>query len=469
MRPLGILRHGSALHFWRYSVAFQRKLHAETTGKVSFYDIIIAGGGMVGTTLACKLAHNSKLANKKILLLEGAPEREWSLQLQYSNRVSALNKKTKDLLVSIGAWKHIVEARYKPVKKMQVWEALSDSMITFYHDNMIQDVAFIVENDVLLAAVNTVLESAKNVTVLHKARVKNYQLPGKNSTSVENDELVYLELENGSKFACSLVIGADGANSQVRKAMGVQYLSWNYNQMGIVATVRLFEPTENVVAWQRFLPTGPVALLPLTDELSSLVWSIPNEQAQNLLKLSEECFVDALNEALWKQYPRIKAVDASTRFLDSILGSILLVSNAVRQLPPSVTGVIEGSRAAFPLGFGHSTCYVAKGVALVGDAAHRIHPLAGQGVNLGFGDICCLSEMLSEAVGEGKALGSLSHLHQYETLRQRHNVPIMLAVDGLQKLYSSEVTPVVMLRSLGLQFTHALNPVKNFFMNYAAV
>ncbi|KAJ4436626.1 hypothetical protein ANN_16757 [Periplaneta americana] len=255
-------------------------------------------------------------------------------------------------------------------------------------------------------------------------------------------------------------IGADGANSQVRKAMNVQYLSWNYHQMGIVATLKLSEPTENVVAWQRFLPTGPIALLPLTDELSSLVWSTSIQQAKELLRLSDESFVDALNDALWKKYPRDKVVDIATQKLNEILESMFLSSNAVRQLHPSIASVEEGSRAAFPLGFGHSTRYVSKGVVLVGDAAHRVHPLAGQGVNLGFGDVQCLSDLLCEAVFNGSTLGNMAHLRKYETLRQRHNVPTMLAVDGLQKLYGTTLTPVVVLRSLGLQLTHALNPVK---------
>ncbi|PNF22636.1 Ubiquinone biosynthesis monooxygenase COQ6, mitochondrial [Cryptotermes secundus] len=250
--------------------------------------------------------------------------------------------------------------------------------------------------------------------------------------------------------------------------MGVQYLSWDYNQMGVVATLNLSEPMNNVVAWQRFLPTGPVALLPLTDELSSLVWSTSIEHAKELLSISNESFVDALNDALWKKCPRDKIIDVATQRLDNLLESVFETSNAVRQLHPSISGVVEGSRAAFPLGFGHATCYVGKGVALVGDAAHRVHPLAGQGVNLGFGDVKCLSELLCEAVFNGSSLGNMSHLMKYETLRQRHNLPTMLATEGLQKLYGTTLTPVVVLRSLGLQLTHVLSPVKKMIMNYAA-
>nr|CAD7586013.1 unnamed protein product [Timema genevievae] len=272
-----------------------------------------------------------------------------------------------------------------------------------------------------------------------------------------------------SMLAGTITVGADGVSSKVRGALGAQYLTWNYGQMGLVATVRLSEPTENKVAWQRFLPTGPVALLPLTDELSSLVWSINSDEARRLLGLTNECFVDALNEALWKQYPRHPVVDTATRRLDNILDSLMLRSSAVRQLQPSVAEIEPDSRAAFPLAFGHSTRYVGAGVVLIGDAAHRVHPLAGQGVNLGFGDVKCLTELLAESVYSGQNIGSKSPLLCYETSRQRHNVSTMLAIDGLQKLYSTEAAPIVVLRSLGLQLTHALAPLKSAIMNHAAV
>ncbi|CAG2061865.1 unnamed protein product, partial [Timema podura] len=228
----------------------------------------------------------------------------------------------------------------------------------------------------------------------------------------------------------------------------------------------------------------------LTDELSSLVWSINSDEARRLLGLTNECFVDALNEALWKQYPRHPVVDTATRRLDSILDSLMLRSSAVRQLQPSVAEIEPDSRAAFPLAFGHSTRYVGAepyGVlhyltelaymlycltelycdilsnsctTCYRDAAHRVHPLAGQGVNLGFGDVKCLTELLAESVYSGQNIGSKSPLLCYETSRQRHNVSTMLAIDGLQKLYSTEAAPIVVLRSLGLQLTHALAPLK---------
>ncbi|XP_022902305.2 ubiquinone biosynthesis monooxygenase COQ6, mitochondrial [Onthophagus taurus] len=251
--------------------------------------------------------------------------------------------------------------------------------------------------------------------------------------------------------------------------MGIQYVSWNYNQMGLVATLQLSETTDqNTIAWQRFLPTGPVALLPLNSKQSSLVWSNTPENVKHLLKLPNDQFIDELNSALFKTFQRNNIVQEANKILDTFFKLINLPPNCMRQLPPSVCDVVEGSRAAFPLGFGHAANYVGKNVALVGDAAHRVHPLGGQGVNLGFGDVECLNEILSEAVYSGRKLGSLLDLKEYETKRQRHNVPTMLALDGLQKLYSTEAAPAVLLRSLGLQITHALSPIKRAIIQQAA-
>ncbi|XP_073950499.1 ubiquinone biosynthesis monooxygenase COQ6, mitochondrial-like [Choristoneura fumiferana] len=446
---------------------YSRNLSTDSNKKheiKSQYDVIIAGGGMVGCSLACALGKNSILSNLKILLLEGSPNKQFHLKPEYSNRVVALSQKTKTLMKSLKVWQHVEEMRLQPVRNMQVWDACSDAIITFNSAEILdEDVAYIVENDVLQHAVNTELTSSeiKNVEIIYGAKISGYELPTNNTT----DSLV--KMNNGDVYSCRLLIGADGANSAVRNAMGVQYLSWSYEQMGVVATLDLAEETENTTAWQRFLPTGPVALLPLSSTQSSLVWSTNVEHAKQLLQLPEEQFVDALNDALWKQYPRSTTVDAVTSWLSSWLKSAGLPDGATRQLPPSVRQIASGSRAAFPLGFGHSTRYVAPGVALVGDAAHRVHPLAGQGVNLGFGDVRDLTSFLSDAIYSGLDITHNSWLEKYETSRQRYNVPTMLGIDALHKLYSMDLPPVVLVRSLGLQITNALQPVKKMIMSHA--
>ncbi|XP_023246748.1 ubiquinone biosynthesis monooxygenase COQ6, mitochondrial [Copidosoma floridanum] len=426
------------------------------------YDIVIAGGGMVGTTLACALANNKRLQDKKILLLERGKHQTFVPKEQYSNRVVALNKHTRILLSSIGVWRHIQAVRFTPVKKMQVWDACSDAMITFNEDYLTDELAYIVENDLLLHAVSTQLAEKKSVKVINDAIIEDVALP----ISFGSESVIHLK--SGEKFKAQLLIGADGQRSIVRQAMGVKYVDWDYDQMAIVATVKLSESTENVVAWQRFLPGGPVALLPLSDSQSSLVWSMKTDEAKRLLEVPEEEFIDNLNDALWKVYPKDGIVEGGMKALQQLLESFQLHAGVCRQLQPSIAGLIEGSRAAFPLGFGHAVHYVQPGVALIGDAAHRVHPLAGQGVNLGFGDISAMVRVLEDAVHNGALIGDLNYLYKYESMRQWHNIPTMLGIDALHRLYKGTAPPIILARSLGLQLTNAIKPFKKYIMQHAA-
>ena len=242
--------------------------------------------------------------------------------------------------------------------------------------------------------------------------------------------------------------------------MGIENLSIKYHQLGLVANVELAEPGDNNKAWQRFLPTGPVALLPLSDSMSSIVWTTTPEHAKQLIHMEPLKFVDALNEAFYKRYPRNQVVDEMMRNLESLLGTTM---GGMGHLPPAIKGVQEKSRAAFPLSLGHAHTYVGQGVCLIGDAAHRVHPLAGQGANLGFGDIECLTHVLSKAVYNGAKLGSIEHLNKYQKERLMKNLPMMFGVHGLQRLYTTDCSPIVALRSVGLRLTNALPPLKVIF------
>ncbi|KAG5670918.1 hypothetical protein PVAND_001147 [Polypedilum vanderplanki] len=235
--------------------------------------------------------------------------------------------------------------------------------------------------------------------------------------------------------------------------------------MGVVATLELNEAQAagNTIAWQRFLPSGPVALLPLTDNLSSLVWTTNVEHAKKLLKMEPDEFVDALNEAFLKK----DSSSSANSVLKIIDGILPFNKNKMQQVPPKVLKVQEKSRAAFPLGLGHASSYVCKGAAVIGDAAHRVHPLAGQGVNLGFGDVLQLTEVLAEATYNGSELYDLQYLLKYEQERLKANVPIMAGVHALQTLYCNNFAPFVLARSLGLKFTNLTPPIKKFFMDKA--
>uniref|UniRef100_A0A2C9H898 Ubiquinone biosynthesis monooxygenase COQ6, mitochondrial n=1 Tax=Anopheles quadriannulatus TaxID=34691 RepID=A0A2C9H898_ANOQN len=442
------------------TTASNRHANTESTATdAQHYDIIIVGGGMVGTALACALGKNSRLQNKNILLLEAAAGFKQPSTEQYSNRVSAISKGTYRLMRTIGAWEEIERTRVKPVLKMQVWDACSDALITFNYDDFAENISWIVENDVLLASIYRQLEGVPNVRVRYSSKLASCELirDGADRSTVR--------LADGETLKCDLLVGADGYNSLVRRQMGVQNFALAYNQMGVVATLRLANaPSDNVTAWQRFLPTGPIALLPLSDDTSSLVWSTGVAEAKRLLQLDGDSFIAAVNAAFHKPMPRNTLVDDVMKGVHSLIKQ---TTGQRLEAAPVVEAEVASSRAAFPLGLGHTSTYVGQGVCLIGDAAHRVHPLAGQGVNLGFGDVQTLVDVLADANYAGLGISNVSELLKYEQQRLKHNVPVLLTTHSLQRLYTTDFVPTVALRSIGLTLTNALPPVKKFLMNYA--
>ncbi|XP_072284373.1 ubiquinone biosynthesis monooxygenase COQ6, mitochondrial [Pyxicephalus adspersus] len=432
------------------------------------YDVVISGGGMVGTAMACALGSHPYLCHKKILLLEAGQRKAYDyLPEQFSNRVSSITPGSATFLASFGIWDHMCSMRIKPYKRMQVWDACSDAIITFDKEGL-EDIGYIIENDVITAALTKQLDTMSDrIDVLYRSRAINYTWPGPHPDGGESG-WVQIQLADGQKLHTRLLIGADGQNSMVRSTAGMKTVQWNYNHVAVVATLQLSEPTDNNVAWQRFLPTGPIALLPLSDTCSSLVWSTSPEHAAELLEVDDETFVDAVNSAFWSSEHHSEFISSASSVLRSVLSLLMPSGTSARQLPPSVSGVGKKSRAAFPLGLGHATEYVRHRVALIGDAAHRVHPLAGQGVNLGLADVASLLSHLSSAAFDGRDLGSTRHLLAYETERQRQNLPIMAAIDLLKRLYNTKQPPIVLLRTLGLQATNAMTPLKEQIMAFAS-
>ncbi|VDL85080.1 unnamed protein product [Nippostrongylus brasiliensis] len=215
---------------------------------------------------------------------------------------------------------------------------------------------------------------------------------------------------------------------------------------------------KNDIAWQRFCRNGPIAYLPLTEKLSSLVWTTSTQEAQRLVALPKEEFVDELNRNMFTEENQNDCVN---KLLFSF-SKMPFLSSDIRKalLPPHVVGLQGDTRAAFPLGFGHSHTYAAPRCVLIGDAAHRIHPLGGQGVNLGWNDVMVLDQVLTRAVSDGADLGALTYLKDYDSEAQRHNLPVMVSCDWLNRLYRTNAAPVVMLRSLGLAAFNRLTPIK---------
>jgi len=231
----------------------------------------------------------------------------------------------------------------------------------------------------------------------------------------------------------SLVVAADGANSALREMAGIGTRGWLYDQTAVVATVRA-EYGHQDTAWQKFMPTGPLALLPTGKDLFSIVWSTSPEQAAELIEMSEQDFNALLTQAS-----------------EHRLGELTL----------------QGQRGAFPLRLQHANTYIKPGLALVGDAAHVIHPLAGQGVNLGLLDAATLIDVLVEARTRKRVLGSFSNLRRYERARMGDNVLMQGAMDGFKRLFSNQVVPLQLVRNLGLGMVDHAGPVKRMIARQA--
>ncbi|KJH53396.1 putative ubiquinone biosynthesis monooxygenase COQ6 [Dictyocaulus viviparus] len=451
---------------------------ARRSSTAQYFDVVVVGGGMVGNAMACVIGQNPEMSSKRVLLLDSGKAVTLAKKPPeyYSNRVSTVGPASVDLFKKLGIWERLLSYRTKKVNKFRIIDSCSRAELEFSQSAQGREIAYILENNAVVGALNDrIKESCSSVEIKNDVVVKNCTFP----TNLL--DLAVVELETGEKIETSLVvrinislfnsfilhifylIGADGIRSMVRKSLCANYTAFDYDQCGVVATLVVEGCGVNDVAWQRFFRAGPIAYLPLTDKLSSLVWSTSTDEAQRLLALSKDQFVDKLNRCMFSDEDQIDCVN-KTLFAFSKMPLIGKSSGPVLQ-PPYVVSLQEDTRAAFPLGFAHSHAYVGVRCALIGDAAHRIHPLAGQGVNLGWHDVALLDRVLSRAVSHGADLGALTYLREYDTQAQRHNVPVMVLCDWLNRLYRTNAAPIVMLRSLGLSAFDRLTIVKDFLVN----
>lgn len=384
-------------------------------------DVVIVGGGMVGAALACALAP----LGLRVLVVESSAKESFEEQ-EYDLRVSAVTSASKRLFQDIGAWQTMVNRRVFPYEHMHVWDATGSGEIHFDAAELGEAaLGFIIENRVIQSGLLAAAEKHDNISYLYNASPK--------MIDVYADRAV-IQLRNGDEMSARLIVGADGAASWVRQQMGVSTRGWSYGQKGIVATVTTSQSHQNT-AWQRFMPSGPLAFLPLADKACSIVWSVNEDKANHLLQLDEIDFLEALNNAMG----------------ESPLGRVTEISK----------------RAAFPLRLQHALNYCKPRQVLVGDAAHSIHPLAGQGVNLGFLDVIELADQISQAVTTGRDIGEYLLLRRYERARKGENLAMMALMDGFKRLFSNSVAPVVWLRNIGLNITDHSGPVKHAMVRRA--
>lgn len=393
-------------------------MNAETRTE---YDVIIAGGGMVGAALAAALgAHNLRVA----VLEAYEPKREWP-QGDVANRVSALSRASQNLLQNLTAWPRMVELGISPYRAMNVWDEGGAGRIHFDSADVGEpDLGHIVENRVTQLALWERLERLDAVDLICPARSVDFDLTG---------ERAQVTLEDGRRLSAALLVGADGRDSAVRERAGIPTQGWSYDQHALVANVE-HSLSHQETAWQRFRIAGPLAFLPLADGRSSIVWSTSPTQARELLALDEADFCAALGDAF--EY-RLGEVTAT------------------------------GPRGVFPLRLQHAERYVLNRLALVGDAAHAVHPLAGQGVNLGFMDAAQLADTLIEAQARGRDLGALATLRRYERARKGDNIAMLGAMDIFKRVFSNDIVPLRVLRNLGLDVADRATPLKQFFLRRA--
>jgi len=380
------------------------------------YDVIIVGGGMVGAALACALASQ----HRSVAVIEARAPQPLSQDDPFDLRVSAISRASQNVFEALGVWPMIQDKRSQAYDRMVVWDESGGGEIHFDAADIGEpDLGHIIENRVIQTALMEAIDSLDEVDLLCPTQVADMDL---------QEDRVVVTLDSDDEIEASLLVGADGARSQVRERLGIGHsVIRDYDQKAIVCVVRT-EQGHDYTAWQRFLNTGPLAFLPLPDaHHSSIVWSVDTAVADRLMALDDDAFCVAIGEAFEFRLGRVDWTSA---------------------------------RAAFPLRGTQAAAYVMPRLALVGDAAHTIHPLAGQGVNLGLLDAAALAEVLSGERDPGRYVA----LRRYERMRRGENTVMMHSMEGFKRLFGSSLPGVGQLRSLGLSIVDRLPLLKRQFM-----
>lgn len=396
------------------------------------YDIVIHGAGLSGLVLALLLVRQSKIKKPSVLLLDrhalqphpDVHELPQSV-MDFDSRVFAITDVSKRLFEDAGVWPGDQDGRIYPYEKMHVWDAGGDGQIHFDAAEIgTPSLGYIIEGRVMGDWLITAVLEEATIEVLSGDTLQ---------ATAELDDGLELQLASGQVLHTSLLLGADGAQSHVRQLAGIGTCRWSYPQQAVVATVAV-EADHGDTAWQRFLPEGPLAFLPMQKPWCSIVWSVSAQCAIDLCDMPEEAFLHRL------------MVDSQQR-----LGQVKAV----------------GPRVRFPLQLMHANAYIAPRIALVGDAVHTVHPLAGQGLNLGFQDVAALVAQLQRAWSEQKDIGTRRVLRAYERCRKMDNWLMQGSFDGLNRLFSNEQLLLTYLRNAGLNIVDRASILKHLLVRKA--
>ena len=384
-------------------------------------DVIIFGGGLVGLALASAL-DSSGLSAIVLDPADPAPR----TQASFDGRTSAVSSSSMRMLDTIGVTKHLAE-KGCPIRTIAVADGLEPGGLHFDSDDD-EPLGWMHENRHLRAALQSRAEAGRNSWLLWKARV----------AAVDRGEHgVIVALDDGRKLHAPLLIAADGRNSVTREAAGIRVARWRYDHQAIVSVLG-HELAHDHVAYEIFYPTGPFALLPMNDGISgprsAIVWSVPKEDAAGWLSLSDADFAAEAKVAM-----------------GGFLGEIEMLA----------------PRSSFPLGFHHAAQITASRLALVGDAGHAVHPIAGQGLNLGFRDVAALAEVLVEGARLGLDLGDSQLLKRYQSWRSLDALSVAFATDSLTRIYGVPGKTASAVRRLGMGLIERISPIKNRLMSEA--
>ncbi|MCO4784927.1 UbiH/UbiF/VisC/COQ6 family ubiquinone biosynthesis hydroxylase [Marinomonas atlantica] len=391
------------------------------------YDVVIVGAGMVGALTAVLTAQKGLTV---ALIDKHSGRYTLSTPPAYDARVSAISKLSQKLLEEAGAWQRIAQDRLAPYHKMAVWDGLGDGYVDFdTHYQQGQTLGQLVENAVLCNALMKSVHDTRGIDLYFDDSVVAQR---------QVDQGVEIDLASDRQLQGSVLIAADGANSQVRHQNGFETVEWDYGHHAIVTTVEIDQPHEST-AWQAFGEEGILAFLPLPSvddkHYVSIVWSVAPDDAEQLVALEEADFCKRLTYAINRRFSALS---------------------------------ITVPRMAIPLRQRHAKQYVQEGIALIGDAAHTIHPLAGQGANLGFADVSALVPILVKAHQRGEMLGSMKVLRRYQRARMLDNIAMSASMEAFKRMFMTQQPIVVQLRNMGMELCHSSATIKRQLVAHAS-
>jgi len=397
------------------------------------FDLIIIGGGLVGASLACALSQAE--LSLRIAIVEAFPFKSDDTKYQpaFDARSVALSYTSKQVFEGIGLWSSINKLGVAAIKKIHISDRGHAGVTRLNaEDENIDALGYVVETRVIGKALFDTLKKQKNITLIAPAKLKDFDLTTEKASA-------RIEIDGKDKvLTAKLLVAADGDDSMVRRLSGVRIRSREYDQAAVIANIATDQPHNNR-AFERFTDSGPLALLPMAatqDEKNrySLVWTINRSEQEEMMSWDDKTFLLKLKERFGER-----------------AGQFLQVSQ----------------RHVYPLSLMRAREHVRERLAIIGNAAHTLHPVAGQGFNLGLRDVAALSQVIIDTLHENKDIGDLSNLKIYADWRHRDHIQTAMATDGLVRLFSNNFLPLAALRNLGLLVVDLVPPLKKVFARHA--